>query len=55
VIVKWLREGRATPEGARAKLDWTLERIQMHRAAELASPLHERALATLDAELAARR
>jgi hypothetical protein len=55
VIVRWLREGRALPEGARAKLDWMVERIRIRQAAELARPLYSRALDALEAEVAARR
>jgi hypothetical protein len=55
VLVQWLREGRALPEGVRAKLDWTFERIRIPQAAELARPLYNRALDALEAEVAARR
>jgi hypothetical protein len=55
VVVKWLREGRATPDGARAKVDWMLDRIRVPRARELARPLHARALEALEEEVAASR
>jgi hypothetical protein len=55
VIVKWLREGRATAEDARAKVDWMFRRIRVRRAVELAGPLYEHALEALEAEVAARR
>lgn len=55
VIVEWLRESRATPEGARGKVDWMLDRIQVARARELARPLYDRAVEELEREMAARR
>jgi hypothetical protein len=47
VVVRWIAERRATPEQARAKLDYMLERIRVPQARELALPLHERAVAHL--------
>ena len=55
VLVQWLREGRAQPDGARAKLDWMFERIRLPQAAEQARPLYDRALDALETEVAARR
>jgi hypothetical protein len=46
VTPRWVREGRATPAQARAKLDWTLARMRVGR--ELALPLYERAVAALE-------
>ena len=43
----WIAEGRCTPDQARAKLDWMLERIRVPRARELADPLHRRAAAAI--------
>jgi hypothetical protein len=45
---RWVREGRATPAQARAKLDWTLDRIRVARARELALPMHAAAVAALE-------
>jgi hypothetical protein len=47
VVVGWVADGRATPEQARGKLDYMLDRIRVDRARELALPLHARALARL--------
>jgi hypothetical protein len=49
VVVKWVDEGRATPAQARAKLDYMLDRISLERARSVALPLHERAVAELQA------
>jgi hypothetical protein len=54
VLVHWLRDGRALPQGARAKLDWMFERIRLPHAAELAQPLYDRALEALEEEVATR-
>lgn len=48
LVVRWVRDGRATPEQSRAKLDHMLARISVPRARELAEPLHERAAALLE-------
>jgi hypothetical protein len=42
-----VREGQCTLEQARAKLDWTLERISIPAARALAEPLYARAVDTL--------
>src|SRR5919204_78346 len=49
VVLRWLADGRATREQARAKLDYMLERIRIARARELALPLYERSVARLEA------
>jgi hypothetical protein len=49
VTLRWVREGRASPAQARAKLDWMLERIRLADARDLALPLHARAVERLEA------
>jgi HD domain-containing protein len=49
VTLRWIREGRASPAQARAKLDWMLERIRLAGARDLALPLHARAVERLEA------
>ena len=53
VVVDWVDAGRATLAQSRAKLDYMLERIRIERARALALPLHERAVAHLEAAAAA--
>ena len=48
VIRKWVAEGRATPDQARGKLDYMLDRIRIARARELALPLYERSVGRLE-------
>jgi hypothetical protein len=48
-VADWVREGRCTPERAKDQHRWMYERIQIPRALELATPLFERALATVEA------
>jgi hypothetical protein len=47
LTVDWVRKGIFTPDEARGKLRWSIERIRPPRAIELALPLYERAIATL--------
>lgn len=47
LAVDWVRKGIFTPDGAREKLRWSIERIRPPRAIQLALPLYERAIATL--------
>ncbi len=53
VVLRWLREGRATPEQARAKLEWMFDRIRVERARELAAPYYKPAVRALEAEVEA--
>jgi hypothetical protein len=55
VLVRWIREERATPEAAGAKVDWMFHRIRPPRGRELARPLYDRAVEALEAEVAAKR
>jgi hypothetical protein len=48
VVVRWVREGRATPAQSRAKLDWMLERIRLPAARTLAVPYYDRSVAQLE-------
>ena len=48
LVLGWIADGRANLEQARAKLDYTLERIRLPEARELAVPLYERAVAQLE-------
>lgn len=50
LMLRWLREGRADVREVRAKHTWTLERIRVARARELAQPLFEEAMAQVDEE-----
>lgn len=49
LTVDWVRKGIFTPEQAREKLRWSIERIRPPRAIQLALPLYERAIETLAA------
>jgi hypothetical protein len=49
LVKRWVRDGRCTPEWARAKSRWMFERIQHERAVELARPYYEEAAAGLEA------
>jgi hypothetical protein len=48
VLVRWYRSGRAGKERAKAQARWMFERIRIERARELARPLYEEAIATVD-------
>ncbi len=49
---RWVLNGETSLAFARRKLDWMYERIRLQRARPLALPLYERALRTLDREVA---
>jgi hypothetical protein len=49
VVVGWLESGYCTLETGIGKHRFMLERIRLPRARELAAPLHERALSTIEA------
>jgi HD domain-containing protein len=51
VVLLWLQEGRATPEQARAKLEWMFDRIRVDRARELAAPYYRLAIRALETEV----
>lgn len=53
IAVSWVRDGVCSPQKAKEKHDWMLERIRLERARELARPFHERAIAAIDREAAA--
>jgi|SRR5579863_5823627 len=48
LTVDWVRRGIYTPERAREKLRWSLERIRPHLAVKKALPLYEAAVKTLE-------
>jgi hypothetical protein len=48
LVLGWIRDGRASHAQARAKLDYTLDRIRLPEARELALPLYDRAVARLE-------
>jgi hypothetical protein len=52
VAVSWVRDGVCSPEKAKEKHDWMLERIRVDGARQLALPYHERAIAAIDREAA---
>jgi hypothetical protein len=47
LAAEWVRSGETSIEHATAKLDWMRDRIRLPRAAELAGPMHRRAVADL--------
>jgi hypothetical protein len=49
LVARWYVEGRCSRERAKEQLAHMLNRIRVERAAELAQPLYEQALATVDA------
>lgn len=49
LVARWYIDGRCSRQRARAQLTYMFDRIQVGRATELARPLYERALATVDA------
>jgi HD domain len=48
VLVGWYAKGRCSRERAKAQARWMFERIRLPRARELAEPLYEEAIATVD-------
>ena len=48
VLVRWYTSGRAGKERAKAQARWMFERIRIERARELARPMYEEAIATVD-------
>jgi hypothetical protein len=48
LTVDWVRRGVYSPERAREKLRWSVERIRPPLAIQLALPLYEKAIKTLD-------
>jgi hypothetical protein len=48
VIARWYTTGRASRERAKAQARWMFDRIRVDRARELARPLYEEAIATVD-------
>jgi HD domain-containing protein len=51
VVFGWLNEGRATPDQARAKLEWMFGRIRVERARKLAAPFYHSAIRALAGEI----
>ena len=49
LVADWYRAGRCDRDRARAQLDYMFGRIRLERARELARPLYEQALVTVDA------
>jgi hypothetical protein len=47
-VAAWVRDGVCSPERARDQHRWMYDRIQIPYAKELATPLYERALASVD-------
>ena len=49
LVARWYVDGRCSRERAKEQLAVMFDRISVERAAELARPLYEQALATVDA------